>query len=315
MKTSSSVDLRDHTSIKVGGLATTFVTISSPKDLESAHAQAHQAQQTPLILGGGTNTLLPNTDLPLVWKISSTSPIFTLADQDTITVWAGNPTAALSWTLIKQGYGGLEKFTTLPGSIGGAIVGNAHAGDELISQHVIKVEYFDRADGQFHQLPASQLDFSYDHSIFHDHPNWIITQAWLYVQPHQDVNKLTQTAQDLMAKKRQTQCFSQASAGCFWQNPLNTPALQKRFPQFAHHDRFPAGFLIEQLHLDFTGCPAATGKHCSYLVNQNGATQADILACARRIQQAIWQEYHVWLTPEVIIYDHQQKRNLLTQNT
>jgi len=308
MSERKNVSLAPYTSIKVGGLASSFWGIRTREDLIAA--QKFAGQDKVLILGGGSDSLLPDGEIPLVWKMMPSGKPLTLIGTG-VKIWAGDMIAQVAWQAVKNGWKNLENFTTLPGSVGGAVWGNAHAGGILIGAFVEKIEVFDRDRGEFLCLSADELDFAYDYSRLQKNPALVITNVWLKVTPGADPDLLARQARALMAKKRQTQAFSEPSAGCFWQNPPNTPDLQSRFPQFAKQALIPAGFLIDQLHLDWTGCPAATGKHCSFIVNKGAAAQADILECARKIQVCVYHEYGVWLRPEVVIYREDLSRDNL----
>ncbi|MBQ6449324.1 FAD-binding protein [bacterium] len=307
MLKATSSQLSALTSFKIGGRARELVTLTSIADLQVAAGEL--AGRTPVIIGGGTNVLLPDDNLELVWHLAPTDPSFSLVDEQTIEVWAGNATAKTAWELIRAGWAGLEKFTTLPGSLGGAIWGNAHAGDELVSDHVIEVTIFDLAAQQLATYQRFGLEFGYDQSRCQHEP-WVIVSARLRVTPGQP-EALAAVATSLMARKRQTQSFALASAGCFWQNPPNSEALRAQFPQFARRERFPAGFLIESLGLTFpAGARVTTGKHCSYLVNHGGASSREVRSLARQIQQQVQEKYGVVLVPEVAIYDQQGRRQV-----
>ena len=295
-------ELSAFTSFKIGGQARELVTLTSINDLQVAMSEL--SGRVPVIISGGTNILLPDDNLELVWHLAPSSPSYKFVDQQTIEVWAGNPVAKTAWELVRAGWAGLEKFTTLPGAFGGAIWGNAHAGDEFISDHLVSVTIFDLKTGQLTTYECVELDFDYDQSRCQREP-WVIVSARVRVTPA-DPETLSSQATALMAKKRQTQSFDLASAGCFWQNPPNNEPLRSQFPQFASRERFPAGFLIERLGLTFpAGARVTTGKHCSYIVNHAGASSREVLSLARQIQQQVQEKYHVALVPEVAIYDKQ----------
>ena len=82
-------ELSAFTSFKIGGQARELVTLTSINDLQVAMSEL--SGRVPVIISGGTNILLPDDNLELVWHLAPSSPSYKFVDQQTIEVWAGNP--------------------------------------------------------------------------------------------------------------------------------------------------------------------------------------------------------------------------------
>ncbi len=295
------------TTFRIGGKARDFWVISSESELEEAWQAA--SGRRPVILGGGSNVLLPDEDLDLVWKMGRCASAWERVDEYAVRVWAGNQTAATAWSLVRAGLGGWAEMTTLPGTIGGAVVGNAHAGGMLIGERVVRVETVKVSDGQKHVWLGQDGAWGYDRSRFQEIPEAVITWVDLRVDPGQDPAVMTQVARELMARKRQTQDPSEPSAGCFWQNVPNDSRLRALWPEMATRSLIPSGWIVEQSGVEIPSTAIVTlGKHRAYLVNRGGATAGQVRQVAAQIRQWVGEKFDVWLETEVVVLDQNGRR-------
>ncbi|MBQ6154631.1 UDP-N-acetylmuramate dehydrogenase [bacterium] len=302
------------TTFKIGGRAQLLLTLSDESDVLAAAALARESQLTPVILGAGSNVLIPDAGLPLVWH-SLPAPTFNYSapahrpdGKVSVTVWSGTTMAQLAWSAIKQGLSGLELFAALPGTVGGGIWNNSHAGNQLVSDTLESVRFLDLTTGEVKDQAAQQLKFAYDSSWFHQHPCFIISGTFA-LTPGNDPTALTQKVLDFLARKRQTQPLSTPSAGCFWKNPDNTDDLRQRFPQFADKAQIPAGFLIEQCHQQLGKFAGENDRvivsplHHAFILNLGGGSSNEVLSLAAEIRTQVKKRFGVTLEPEVKILD------------
>ena len=117
--------LAPHTSLRIGGPADFFLRIATEKDLLDAIQVARENELSVFVLGGGTNLLVADRGIRGVvlqngWRESS-------VDGDIVTASSGTELAHVAAVAARSGVEGLEWMATVPGTVGGAVHGNAGA--------------------------------------------------------------------------------------------------------------------------------------------------------------------------------------------
>src|ERR1041385_2555284 len=166
------VNLAPLTTFQIGGPAEFFVHAKNEEQIREAvlYARTHGLKLT--ILSGGSNVLVPDEGLRgLVLHIEST--VYSFAGQE-LAADAGCNLLHLIRTASWKGLGGWEKLSGIPGTIGGAVRGNAGAFGTEIKDVVTSVRALDHETGTIREFKNDLCDFSYRHSFFKDHPEWII---------------------------------------------------------------------------------------------------------------------------------------------
>ena len=120
------------------------------------------------------------------------------------------------WT-INRGYAGLEAWAGTPGTVGGAIYGNAHWKQTNIGELVESVRLV-KPDGTLLQAPADRMEFDYDYSRL-KHTGEIVLWAAFRVAPGADPAALRAVARESLAFRKRTQPLESPSAGCIFMNP------------------------------------------------------------------------------------------------
>src|SRR5262249_27440356 len=150
------------TTFRVGGPAEWLVETRGRDEIVTALQLAHDAGVTVTMLGGGSNVLVDDGGVrglvirPRGGDVSSIDESRVIADA------AGPISGLVRWT-INHGRAGLEAWAGTPGTVGGAIFGNAHFGGRLIGDLVERVHIASRA-GIVKDVPASEMAFGYDRS-------------------------------------------------------------------------------------------------------------------------------------------------------
>ncbi len=163
------VELATHTSFRVGGPAAALLTINQRTHLETALNILHRTQTPFLLLGGGSNVLISDAGIPSLvilnqcrqihWPEESPEPVLVQAE-------AGASLAGFARAAIKRHLSGLAWAVSIPGTIGGAVVGNAGAHGGCIADTLQSIQLWDQ--GQVSDIPASQLQFDYRRSRLKD---------------------------------------------------------------------------------------------------------------------------------------------------
>jgi UDP-N-acetylmuramate dehydrogenase len=196
------------------------------------------------------------------------------------------------WT-INHGLAGLEAWAGTPGTVGGAIFGNAHFGGRLIGELVIDVRLASR-EGTSFDLPAAQMAFAYDHSRLQESGE-ILLSARFRVSPGEPAS-LRATARASLAFRKRTQPLDTPSAGCIFRNP--EPG-RDRVPEGIP---WSAGALVDRAGLKGVSIGGArvSATHGNFIVNDGQATAADIKQLIDRCRTTVRERFGVELREEIV---------------
>ena len=196
------------------------------------------------------------------------------------------------WT-INRGLSGLEAWAGTPGTVGGAVHGNAHFRGRLIGEIVASVTLI-TPGGNIIDVPAVEMEFGYDASRLH-RTREIVVSADFGVG-RGDPASLRAISRESLAFRKRTQPLESASAGCIFQNP--DPA----------RDRVPdgialsAGALVDRAGLKGAreGRARVSPTHANFIVNEGGASADDIRRLVTRCKQAVKARFAVDLREEIV---------------
>lgn len=298
----TKVSLREHTTFSIGGPAMYFVEVFTVARLEEILKIVCSQQQKFFILAGGSNVLFVEKGFPGLVIKNSTGEL--KRQKNTLIVDSGYNLHGVVRYACREGLAGLEKMAWIPGSIGGAVYGNAGAYGAALGDVVKSVTVFDRHDGQVKELSVDQCSFGYRHSIFKKN-NQVILRVVLELQPG-DADAINAECEkiNLERKKKNPQL---PSAGCFFENvPLagvkDNPKIQKFLPDLKG-DKLPAGLLIDKLGLKGKriGGAMVSEKHANFIVNNGDATADDVLKLADFVKTRVRNNFGIQLNYEVQI--------------
>lgn len=293
---SGDYPLKQITYFKVGGPAELFVRIHDLETLQKVIKYTRENQIKHTLLGGASNVIVADAGVSgLVIALNNTNCDIT---EQTVRAGAGLKTALLVRQTVDAGLTGLEYFLGVPGSVGGAILNNAHYLSHLIGEYVLRVQVV-TPEGELAWLSKADCDFGYDHSRFQTSGE-IIWQVefQLPVGTREQSQALIQEA---TVYRAQTQPLGLPSSGCIFQNVPNTPHLRELFPQFAEKDFVPGGFLIDQAGLKGLreGDLEVSEKHAAFMVNHGQGSSAQLDALIAKVKAVVHEKFGVALQEEV----------------
>jgi UDP-N-acetylmuramate dehydrogenase len=280
------------TTFKVGGPADFLLHAPRAADVTTALAAARAEGMPVTILGGGSNVLVSDAGVRgLVVRVhggdvAAVSGGIVRADGG-LTI-----NGLVRWT-INRGVSGLEAWAGTPGTVGGAIFGNAHFKGRLIGELVDSVELAD-ADGRVERVPAGAMEFGYDRSRLQRTREVVLSAD--FTTGRGDPSALRAVARESLAYRKRTQPLESASAGCIFQNP---DPSSDRVP-----DGIPpsAGALVDRAGLKGAreGGACVSPTHGNFIVNDGSATAADIRRLIERCRDAVRATFGVELRDEIV---------------
>src|SRR3989338_3867224 len=242
-----NVPLAPLTTFKIGGPAKYFAETHSEEEIREALAVAHDKNIPAIIMGGGSNVLVPDKGLnALVVFISLTD--FKLNGKE-LEAGAGCNLLSLIKEASQAGMGGWEKLAGIPGTIGGAVRGNAGAFGTEIKDFPVKIRALNSATAEIKEFQNAECDFAYRHSFFKDNPKWIITSLavrLLKVAPTESLRLVG----DTIAEREKRHLQNIQAAGSYFMNPVAPKSVQGMFEKEkgmkSHEGRVSAGWLKEE---------------------------------------------------------------------
>lgn len=280
------------TTFGVGGPADWLVDVRSVEELQAVVGAAKEAGQPVHVLGGGSNVLVSDRGVRgVVLRVRLTG--VSQRAPDRVRAEAGLTMSGLVRWMVGRGLAGLEAWAGTPGTVGGAIHGNAHYGGHDISDHLLTVALV-TPDGEWREEPAEAMGFGYDTSrVFETRE--IVVWADVKAAPGEP-EALRAVARASLAHRKSTQPLHLPSAGCVFQNPLPGRDLVP--------DGIPwsAGALVDRAGLKgaVSGGAQVSTIHANFIVADRTAKAADIRALIERARQTVHDRFGVTLREEIV---------------
>jgi UDP-N-acetylmuramate dehydrogenase len=279
--------MKNHTSLRIGGPADVFVIPQDIDFLRNVHLSL-KARQIPFYpLGGGTNVLVRDGGIEGgVISFRSFKRIEVLNEDNeyvNLFVESGTLLQKLVNFSRENGYSGIEGLVGIPGSVGGAVCGNAGAFGYEMKDVLVSVSTMD-TEGNIIRLGADGIDFGYRSSNISPGELILSTEIKLKKDKREDV---LARVEGFLKKKREKQPISEPSAGCVFKNP---PGLS-------------AGRLIDE-----AGCKGmrigeveVSKIHANFLINKGRANASDFIRLMDEVVQRVKERFGVLLEPEIKI--------------
>lgn len=299
-----SVLLAPMTTFQIGGEARYFVEVKTEDELREALAWAKEKEARIHVLTGGSNVLIPDEGLDaLVIRLMGSNFSFAGAE---LAADAGCNLLELIRAGGEKGLGGWENLAGIPGSVGGAVRGNAGAFGPEIKDFTIRVRALDSETGEMREFTNDVCDFSYRHSFFKDNPEWIITRVYIQLQKVDPVES-AQRAEATIAEREKRHLQNVRAAGSYFMNPVAPQEVIEMFEKEkqvkSREGRVPAGWLIEKAGMKGAqvGGAQASLQHPNYIVNTGNATSEDVRKLADKVRAAVKEKFGIELKEEAAL--------------
>ncbi|KQV36100.1 UDP-N-acetylmuramate dehydrogenase [Massilia sp. Root335] len=333
---SFDVPLDAFNTFRIPARARRYLRVTDPAQLALVAADPALAALPRLVLGGGSNLLIAHDEvdaLVLHMALAGKEIVGETADAVLVRASAGeNWHAFVEWTLA-QGLGGLENMALIPGTVGASPIQNIGAYGAEVKDSFHAVTVFDFAAGTTRTMDAAACRFGYRDSVFkHAEGSALVVldvtfalpRAWTpnvryaeLAQAVQGVDAPTprQVADAVIAIRRRKlpDPAEIGNAGSFFKNPVVAPdhcaRLLATWPDLVHHaqpdgsEKLAAGWLIDRCGWKGRnlGRAGVYPKQALVLVNNGGATGAELMALARAIQDDVEARFGVRLEPEPVL--------------
>lgn len=284
--------LAELTTFGIGGPADALVEVSGADDAAAACARL-RLEGTPItFLGGGSNVLVSDAGVSGAvvrfhgGRISREAP-------DVVRVEGGVTVNGLVRWCIGHGLGGFEAWAGTPGTLGGAVNGNAHFQGRLMSEIVTRACLLSPA-GEILSEPVDRLGFAYDVSRLQTTGEALL---WVEIRVHEaDPAALRATAKESLTFRKRTQPLALKSAGCVFQNP---EAERERLPPGV---ACSAGALIDRVGLkgERRGGARISPVHANFFVNEGGATAAEVVSLIDEARRRVRDTFGIELREEIV---------------
>lgn len=285
--------LSGYTTFRLGGPCTALIHCRTPGHLEEAVLYFLKNNLKFILIGGGSNLLVSDQGIDCyVIRYLSGTPIIERQGNKLI-VAAGTQTDHLAGFAAEAGLEGLNCMTGIPGTVAGAIVGNAGAFGRQISDTLESVHVIDRR-GQKKDVPASSSGFRYRNSHFKESGDMIVT-AKFALRPGAK-NILLKERREILALRHEKHPDPavQPCAGSFFRNVEPTSHAVKRQA---------AGWFLEQAGAKDmkVGGAAVFARHANIIVKSDGCSSQDVYALSRLMARAVKEKFDIDLVREVML--------------
>ena len=286
------VSLASMTTFKVGGSADWFLDSADPNDIVRAVMTGRQLGLPVTVIGGGSNVLVGGGGVRgLVvrmrhGRVSVVGPGVVRADAGV------SLNGLVRWT-INRGLAGLERWAGTPGTVGGALYGNAHFQGELIGDRVLAVDLVE-SDGVRRRIDASEMEFGYDSSRLQ---RTRAASLWAeFSVSEADPKVLRTAARESLAYRKTTQPLAARSAGCIFRNP--DPAIDP-IPEGVPAS---AGALIDRAGLKerSVGRARVSALHGNFIVSDGTASPSEIRTLIETCRAGVQAQFGVMLREEIV---------------
>ena len=272
--------LARHTSLHIGGPAEYYLRVTTERDLVETIRVAREKELLVFMLGAGTNLLVADAGIKGVVLHNDWAE--TSVDGTNVTAASGTPMASVAAAAARAGILGLEWMATVPGTVGGAVHGNAGAFGKETKDDLVDAELMD-LNGKTWTATNADLGFAYRTSALQGTPI-VVVRARFRGQPGDRataVKRIKEMANERMAK----QPLAQPNTGSIFRNPPGDHA----------------GRLIEAAGLKGAteGGAMVSTKHANFIVNIGDASAEDVRTLMARCQAEVKRKFGVDLVPEV----------------
>lgn len=276
--------LAPHTWFHLGGPAEFFADPTSVDQLQALVRRCREASTPVRVLGGGSNILVRDEGVAgVVARLAAPAFSDITLDKDILSAGGGAKLGHAISTSVREGRAGLETLVGIPGTIGGALHGNAGSRGGDIGQWTCQATVMTRA-GEILERKRDELVFAYRESSLDE----LVILGAKFQLEEDDPEELTKRMQKQWIVKKASQPLGHQSAGCIFKNPRG----------------MSAGMLIEQAGLKNTriGQAEVSDRHANFIIADPGATSGDVLKLIEVVRERVLERLGIELETEIEVW-------------
>ncbi len=282
------VSLREFSHFRIGGTADYFFEAISVSELSAAICLARDYQTPFYVIGGGYNILFADEGYRGLILKNSVQGIKKLKDSE-IEVYSGTPLQKVLHFCIENSQSGLEFMAGIPGTVGGAVFGNAGAFEQNIGAALQRATILDSENNTV-TVDNAYFTFSYRHSGLKEKHDILIKASFAVKQSKKEdiANKI----QDILEKRKANHPpWETACAGSYFKNPV-----------LPDGDKIPAAKLLDKVGAkgQRVGGASVYELHANFIINTDNASAQDVRDLASELKRRVQEESGVTLEEEVI---------------
>ncbi|MGH9731199.1 MAG: UDP-N-acetylmuramate dehydrogenase [Candidatus Acidiferrales bacterium] len=305
VKIVEGVPLAEHSNYRIGGPARYFCEATNEEEIRAGVLFAREQNLKLFVLGGGTNLLISDSGFDgLVLKPSMMQ---LEAHGNVITVGAGVLVADLLKFTIQHSLSGLEWAGGLPGTVGGAVRGNAGAFRGEIKDRVVSVESFDVETLETISRENGACQFGYRSSIFKEKNGREIILTAKISMVQGELQAIASGIQDKINYRLERHPMEYPNIGSTFKNvdlKLVPKIWAEAVAKVVKVDPFPVvptAYLISEAGLRGTqhGGAQVSQKHPNFIVNLGEATAADVKFLIAAVKERVFEKYGIRLEEEI----------------
>lgn len=291
--------LRHHTTFRIGGPADWFVAAKTPDVLVATLAAAHALRLPVFLLGGGSNLLVSDAGFRGVVVRNACDAV--RFDGTAVLVEGGADYLELIRACEARALAGLAYAAGIPGSVGGALYGNAGCYGQDLGSRVIECTVTTLDGAQVETLPAGWFEFAYRDSRLKREPRAVLS-CLLQLEAGERGAIAREIEEKLEIRRvKHPRWREEPTAGSYFKNlppGFQVPGL----PHSPGTRRVPAGALLDACDCRGlrVGDALVYAKHANILVNAGRATARDVLALAETMKARVRERFGVELEEEVM---------------
>lgn len=304
------VVMRDFTSFHIGGVADYFFEAKTIDELIKAVRTAIALKIPYFVLGNGSNILFSDYGFAGLVIKNTTSHIAIMKEKSQVIVDSGVMLSRLIMELASNNLAGLEFLYGVPGTVGGALYGNAGAWGNAISDFLRHLTVLEKdsetGTAKVNQYDINWMDFSYRNSKLKrlkikDKPV-ILTARFQLAQSQKE--EIIKRLNNFNQNRQKTQPVG-FSAGSVFQNPLPKEIKNivgtgtKNMPEFSKERT--AGFMLDQVGAKKlkNGSAEVSNIHANFIINKNGAKAVEVRSLIEEMRDRVNEKFGIVLKEEI----------------
>lgn len=276
--------LSGHTTFGMGGPADLFFLPADLDDLGRAVPLVRDSGLPVLPLGGGTNMLVREAGFRGLVLCLTSGLTRTRVEADLGQAQAGASLQVFSRRCQRAGRTGMEFGCGIPGTVGGAIRGNAGAWGGETVERLIWLQGIDLRSGEMLRLGQDEVSFGYRHT---DLPAGLVVVDAAFHLAEENPEVVKRRMDEMLARRKASQPLWKRNAGCVFKNPPGRSA----------------GLLIDQAGCKrlSAGAVEVSDLHANFMTNTGGGTAEEALALIEQVRERVRRTHGVELETEVRI--------------